>query len=401
MKHPDEVPALVMLKIAAMRAKRAIPKDENLAFCYKMLNRVSRSFSIVIQQLKPAPLRDAVCVFYLVLRGLDTVEDDMSIPIDIKLPILKEFHKHIYDPSWKFSCGEKDYKELMNKFHFVSNAFLALDKGYQSVIAEMTDRMGAGMSKFIEVEVITVEDYNEYCHYVAGIVGLGLSRLMHASGLEGFQPDNLSNSMGLFLQKVNIIRDYLEDINEIPAPRMFWPREIWGKYATRLEDLKHPDNSENAVKCLNAMITDALSHAKDCLQYMEAIRAESNLRFCAIPQIMAIGTLAECYNNIQVFRGVVKIRRGLTAKIMQTMTMGDVYGAFFDFSKMLADKIDDRDELAADTRQHIEDIQEACESHLLETRVYSINQETGLEYLMFLVIFLLLCFMAYMLYHHW
>lgn len=31
-------------------------------------------------------------------------EDDMSIPIDIKLPILKEFHKHIYDPSWKFSC---------------------------------------------------------------------------------------------------------------------------------------------------------------------------------------------------------------------------------------------------------------------------------------------------------
>ena len=63
MKHPDEVPALVMLKIAAMRAKRAIPKDENLAFCYKMLNRVSRSFSIVIQQLKPAPLRDAVINF--------------------------------------------------------------------------------------------------------------------------------------------------------------------------------------------------------------------------------------------------------------------------------------------------------------------------------------------------
>lgn len=50
------------------------------------------------------------------------------------------------------------------------------------------------------LQVITVEDYNEYCHYVAGIVGLGLSRLMHASGLEGFQPDNLSNSMGLFLQ---------------------------------------------------------------------------------------------------------------------------------------------------------------------------------------------------------
>jgi len=37
------------------------------------------------------------------------------------------------------------------------------------------------------------------------------------------------------LQKTNIIRDYLEDINEIPKSRMFWPREIWGKYADKLE----------------------------------------------------------------------------------------------------------------------------------------------------------------------
>ena len=52
----------------------------------------------------------------------------------------------------------------------------------------------------VPAQVITVEDYNEYCHYVAGIVGLGLSRLFHASGLEAEQPDELSNSMGLFLQ---------------------------------------------------------------------------------------------------------------------------------------------------------------------------------------------------------
>ena len=58
----------------------------------------------------------------------------------------------------------------------------------------------------------------------------------------------LSNSMGLFLQKTNIIRDYLEvraceqaayaacadaavmqDIMEEPAPRMFWPKVVWSK----------------------------------------------------------------------------------------------------------------------------------------------------------------------------
>lgn len=30
----------------------------------------------------------------------------------------------------RMSGGEKDYKELMNKFEFVSNAFLNLDEGY-------------------------------------------------------------------------------------------------------------------------------------------------------------------------------------------------------------------------------------------------------------------------------
>ena len=42
-----------------------------------VLTRTSRSFSLVIQQLPPH-LRASVCVFYLVLRALDTVEDDME-----------------------------------------------------------------------------------------------------------------------------------------------------------------------------------------------------------------------------------------------------------------------------------------------------------------------------------
>lgn len=31
---------------------------------------------------------------------------------------------------------------------------------------------------------------------------------------------------------------------------------------------------------------------------------------CFPDQIMAIGTLSLCYDNVQVFRGVVKVRRG-------------------------------------------------------------------------------------------
>jgi farnesyl-diphosphate farnesyltransferase len=40
--------------------------------CYEFLNKTSRSFSLVIQLLG-SELRDVVCLFYLVLRGLDTI----------------------------------------------------------------------------------------------------------------------------------------------------------------------------------------------------------------------------------------------------------------------------------------------------------------------------------------
>lgn len=66
----------------------------------------------------------------------------------------------------------------------------------------------------------------QYCHYVAGLVGIGLSQLFSASKLEDpevGQDTELANSMGLFLQKTNIIRDYLEDTQE---GRAFWPQEV-------------------------------------------------------------------------------------------------------------------------------------------------------------------------------
>ncbi|EYU37849.1 hypothetical protein MIMGU_mgv1a007228mg [Erythranthe guttata] len=339
LRNPEDLYPLLKLKLASRNAEKQIPSEPHWGFCYSMLQKVSRSFAFVIQQLD-TDLRDAVCIFYLVLRALDTVEDDTSIKTEIKVPILMAFHQHIYDREWHFACGTKEYKVLMDEFHHVSTAFLELGRGYQEAIEDITMRMGAGMAKFICKEVETVDDYDEYCHYVAGLVGLGLSKLFHASGKEHLASDAISNSMGLFLQKTNIIRDYLEDINEIPKSRMFWPRQIWSKYVNKLEDLKHEENSVKAVQCLNDMVTNALIHIEDCLKYMSDLRDPAIFRFCAIPQIMAIGTLALCYNNIEVFRGVVKMRRGLTAKIIdRTKTMSDVYGAFYDFSRMLKYKV--------------------------------------------------------------
>ena len=45
--------------------------------------------------------------------------------------------------------------------------------------------MGHGMAEFSQRRVVTKEDYDLYGHYVAGLVGVGLSELFAASGLEG------------------------------------------------------------------------------------------------------------------------------------------------------------------------------------------------------------------------
>ena len=60
LRHPDEIYPLLKLKLAIMKAQNQIPLDDpHLAICYSLLQKVSRSFSLVIQQLG-TELRDAV-----------------------------------------------------------------------------------------------------------------------------------------------------------------------------------------------------------------------------------------------------------------------------------------------------------------------------------------------------
>ena len=59
--------------------------------------------------------------------------------------------------------------------------------------------------------------------------------------------------MGLFLQKTNIIRDYLEDLQ---ANRSFWPKEVWGKYAEKLDFFaKNPHDTKVGSVLLPHMVS--------------------------------------------------------------------------------------------------------------------------------------------------
>jgi farnesyl-diphosphate farnesyltransferase len=287
-------------------------------FCYEALKKVSRSFAVVIQQL-PEQLQDPVCLFYLVLRGLDTVEDDMSIPQNIKEDLLINFADKLKGSPFTLSdTGDtEDYRDLMLHFDKVCNEFHKLDKAYQDVIADITYRMAVGMNKYATQEVNSYTDWDDYCHYVAGLVGIGLSDLFMASGLEDseqLKDNQLANEMGLFLQKTNIIRDFAEDLEQ---ERVFWPSAAWNKRVENLSDLQK--NPEIGLEALNELIINALQHIPNCLKYLTELKDVQIFRFCAIPQLMAIATLGELFSNEDVLYENVKIRKGKTAKYFMSI----------------------------------------------------------------------------------
>jgi len=325
-----------------------------------MLDKTSRSFAAVINALD-TNFRDCVCVFYLTLRALASVEDDPAYPKEKKIPMLQNFYKHLKEESWALeNCGEKPHeKELLTNFPILLRFYHSLSLPYQQTISQITLEMGTGMSSFIGRKIHSLSDYNLYCHYVAGLVGVGLSRLFADSGLEDhsfFSADRiLSNSMGLLLQKTNIIRDYLEDVND---GREFWPKEIVEKYVKELKMFKEEEKKKLALECLNELITNALEHVNDNLEYMAKLKDPPIFNFCAIPQIMAIATLEACYNNYEVFKGVVKIRREVTEDILSNINgMESVYKWFKMFAIEIKDKVEDSDPHASKTKQICDSIQ--------------------------------------------
>ena len=42
-------------------------------------------------------------IFYLILRGLDTVEDDMTLPLEKKDRMLRHFYTYLDIPGWNFT----------------------------------------------------------------------------------------------------------------------------------------------------------------------------------------------------------------------------------------------------------------------------------------------------------
>ncbi|CBQ69191.1 Farnesyl-diphosphate farnesyltransferase [Sporisorium reilianum SRZ2] len=395
--HPTELRAMIGYKLwrDPLNDIKANPdasgwNREQMRDCWGFLDLTSRSFAAVIKELK-GELSRVICLFYLVLRALDTVEDDMTIPAERKVPLLVNFYKYLEQPGWNFNesgPNEKD-RQLLVEFDKVIAEYQLLDQGYKTVISDITAKMGAGMASYIELSakqplsVSTWKHFDLYCHFVAGLVGEGLSRLFSESKLErpwlGHQLE-LSNHMGLFLQKTNIIRDYAEDCDE---GRFFWPKQCWGddyaKFSSQPDvasgivetapgsnKFKPADGElgQRSMYVLSSMLLDAMSHATHALDYLALLKEQSVFNFCAIPQVMAIATLELMFANPDVFKKNVKIRKGVAVQlILKAVNPRDVAYTFLAYSRKIHKRLSPADPNFARWAVELARIEQWCETY--------------------------------------
>ncbi|KAG8221192.1 squalene synthase [Butyriboletus roseoflavus] len=355
--HPNEFRTLLQFYLFHEQKRDITAQQEHptsgwdrqsMRRCWEFLDLTSRSFAAVIKELD-GDLARTICIYYLVLRGLDTIEDDMTIPDEVKQPILRSFHEKTITPGWHFTESgpkEKD-RQLLVEYATIVEEVNLLKPEYRDVILDICAKMEVGMADYAHkaattgsIFLATVAEYDLYCHYVAGLVGEGLTAIWSASGKEIpslCEELGLANSMGLLLQKTNIIRDFREDAEE---SRFFWPKEIWGKYGfNELTELHQKGNVERATWAQSEMVLDALRHACDSLDYLRLLKNQSVFVFCAVPACMAMATLTLCFMNREMFEHNIKIRKAEAAQlIMQSTNPREVALIFRDYARKIHHK---------------------------------------------------------------
>jgi farnesyl-diphosphate farnesyltransferase len=204
-------------------------QDQCWGFCADILPAVSRSFALIIPQC-PRPIDRALCVAYLICRLADTVEDEASLA-DSQRAVLYDALLAAVDLPNELSRAEAfrrawpaipvgSYGRLVEGTAQVLAAFGTLSTEFVAPIRTCVSDMVAGMRRMGAVQrrggiafiCGDMEQFERYCHYVAGTVGI-MSTALFETRLKppGFtateQWREEGRRLGLGLQMTNIIKD--------------------------------------------------------------------------------------------------------------------------------------------------------------------------------------------------
>lgn len=273
---------------------------EAWAFCHRILPDVSRTFALNIPVL-PARLRDAVCCAYLLCRIADTIEDTEPLAAELRDELYDGLYAAVeparpanaspFGAEWAAAASDA-YARLVAGTPLVLAAFASLPREQRVAIAACVREMISGMRMLGERPRVggvrfvcdDLAGLDAYCHFVAGTVGVMLTRLFAAETQRPAEAATLERGrrFGLGLQAVNIIKDHVDDVERGTC---FVPRECAA--ATNPPGIRPEARA--------TLIRHALSHLDEAMRFVTEIPAEAEgIRlFCVWALMLALGTLRE------------------------------------------------------------------------------------------------------------
>lgn len=236
----------------------------------RVLKETSRTFYIPITFLQKE-LKHTVASAYLIFRAIDEIEDHDELDNEVKTTILTQVSE-----LFKQRFNEEEYLQILAPVKDkMPEVTLRLGEWIQTcqnrhlpIVIDTANEMAFGMAKWAKLNwnIHTREDLDDYTYYVAGLVGVMLSKLWDVGA--GVKTDReLAIGYGRGLQAVNILRNEQEDLEERGVSFI-------------------PDNWTR---------TDLFDYAEENLakadKYMQSLNHRRILLFCRLPLALAHKTL--------------------------------------------------------------------------------------------------------------
>lgn len=304
-----------------MRTADLTKCESDLEYCETILPLVSRTFAINIAFLKSGPeaLYQAVLCGYLFCRIIDTIEDSSVLSFEEKIRLLNlwqsffpfkgDWEKNLsgfiqgFNPSKQHTCNPYENELIQNSFR-VFKVFKSLGNEVHDRVGPWVNEMAYGMGEYqkrglkassFPITLKDIKDLEQYCYYVAGIVGYMLRDLFfwfHPSISETSKATMSENAVpfGLGLQMTNIIKDFYDDGER---EWCFIPETLLSAEGLTAKDFLKPENASKAGRVLLQLVKEAKGHLEKALVFSNALPGrEKHLRlFCLIPLHFAAETL--------------------------------------------------------------------------------------------------------------
>jgi farnesyl-diphosphate farnesyltransferase len=297
----------------------------------QILPHVSRTFALTIPQL-PEGLRSAVTCAYLLCRIADTIEDEPALSPPETLAFLQRFSAVLAgqgDPACLAQEIERRLstrtlateRDLVSNMERVIRVMGRLNEPQRVAIRRCVELMCSGMPRFQFTASLKglpqSSDLDDYCYYVAGVVGEMLTDLFcdHSPEIARHRPAlcALAASFAQGLQMTNILKDVWEDRSRGAC---WLPQDVFARHGVDLAQLASEPFDPRFGAGFRELLGTAHAHLKNALDYTLLIpgRETGIRRFCLWAIGLAVLTLRKIEHHPQFTAGSqVKIKRSAVA----------------------------------------------------------------------------------------